>query len=175
MPAEIIFKDAAGFRPVCPFFELFRSINVGGHHRVKMADLKALFEELSFKDVRTYVQSGIVAKDIERFFEKRFGFAARVMSRRGDDGTKLHVVILNNTPPEATLAALAARAQALSGVDAEDRYIHRGTVLYLHTPNGLGRSKLAETVMRTLSDDATLHSWRTVLALQDLAQQTGAS
>ncbi len=158
---------------------------------MKMADLKALFEELSFKDVRTYVQSGIVAKDIERFFEKRFGFAARVMLRSlaewrelvesnpfpdaANDGTKLHVVILNNTPPEATLAALAARAQALSGVDAEDRYIHHGTVLYLHTPNGLGRSKLAETVMRTLSGDATLRNWRTVLALQDLAQQTGAS
>ena len=91
------------------------------------------------------------------------------------DGTKLHVVILDNTPPEATLAALAARAQALSGADAEDRYSRRGTVLYLHTPNDLGQLGAAEIVWRTLSGDATMRNWRTVLALKDLAQQTGAS
>jgi uncharacterized protein (DUF1697 family) len=100
------------------FIALFRGLNVGGQHRVKMADLKALFEELGFQEVWTSVQSGnvvaragvrsppIMAQDIERCFEKRFGFAARVILRSlaewmeliesnpfpdvASDGTKLH-------------------------------------------------------------------------------------
>ena len=38
----------------------FRGINVGGKNIIKMTDLKACFESLGFKDVRTYIQSGNV-------------------------------------------------------------------------------------------------------------------
>ena len=39
---------------------LLRGINVGGHRRIKMNDLKLLFESLGFTDVTTYIQSGNV-------------------------------------------------------------------------------------------------------------------
>ena len=39
---------------------LLRGINVGGHRRIKMNDLKLLFESLGFSDVTTYSQSGNV-------------------------------------------------------------------------------------------------------------------
>ena len=43
-----------------PYLALLRGINVGGKNIIKMADLKACFEEIGFSDVATYIQSGNV-------------------------------------------------------------------------------------------------------------------
>ena len=37
---------------------LFRGLNVGGKHIVKMQELRALLENLGLQDVKTYIQSG---------------------------------------------------------------------------------------------------------------------
>ena len=37
-----------------------RGINVGGHKKIKMADLRLLLEGLGYKEVMTYIQSGNV-------------------------------------------------------------------------------------------------------------------
>ena len=42
------------------YVALLRGINVGGNHLIKMADLKACFEEQRLRDVATYIQSGQV-------------------------------------------------------------------------------------------------------------------
>ena len=65
------------------YIALLRGINVGGHKKLKMTDLKLLFEDLGFENVTTYIQSGNVvfsAKDgenleakISKEIEKRFG------------------------------------------------------------------------------------------------------
>ncbi|MFT4668590.1 MAG: hypothetical protein ACI9M9_000407 [Flavobacteriaceae bacterium] len=48
------------------YIALLRGINVGGYKKVLIADLRALFESLGFKDVKTYIQSGnVVFKTIE--------------------------------------------------------------------------------------------------------------
>lgn len=39
---------------------LLRGINVGGNHKVVMADLRAVFEKMGFHDVLTYINSGNV-------------------------------------------------------------------------------------------------------------------
>ena len=39
---------------------ILRGINVGGHKKILMKDLKGLFEGLGFSDVQTYIQSGNV-------------------------------------------------------------------------------------------------------------------
>lgn len=41
------------------YIALLRGINVGGH-LIKMADLKARFEEIGLKDVKTFIQTGNV-------------------------------------------------------------------------------------------------------------------
>ncbi len=68
---------------------LLRGINVGGHKKMKMANLKLLLEELGFADVATYIQSGnvIFSTKIENGLEKiiseailsRFGFEVPVL------------------------------------------------------------------------------------------------
>ena len=42
------------------FVALLRGINVSGQKKIKMSDLKNLFEALSFTNVQTYIQSGNV-------------------------------------------------------------------------------------------------------------------
>ena len=44
------------------YVALLRGLNVGGHHKVNMADLREMFSspQLSFSDVQTYIQSGNV-------------------------------------------------------------------------------------------------------------------
>src|SRR6476469_8639107 len=71
---------------------LLRGINVGGHRKVPMAQLRALAEELGFANVRTYVASGNLVFDgegtgaalearLERAIEHRFGFPVDVIVR----------------------------------------------------------------------------------------------
>ena len=73
------------------YLALLRGINVGGKNIIKMADLKASFEEMGFSNVVTYIQSGNVLfqceqKDkleltamIEKGLSKRFNFEAKVV------------------------------------------------------------------------------------------------
>ena len=42
------------------YIALLRGINIGRKNRIKMADLKIIFESMGFKDVNTYLQSGNV-------------------------------------------------------------------------------------------------------------------
>ena len=39
---------------------LLRGINVGGHHRLPMLELKVLFKQLGLENIKTYIQSGYV-------------------------------------------------------------------------------------------------------------------
>ena len=55
-----------------------------GDNVIKMADLRATFEELGFSDVRTLIQSGNV---VFRSAERRHGRATRPPSRRACHGT----------------------------------------------------------------------------------------
>lgn len=82
------------------YVALFRGINVGGHHIVKMADLTKLFVELGMTNVKTYIQSGNIvfaAKEppaelqeiILQGFAAKFGFEPDIMIRSMADIKKL--------------------------------------------------------------------------------------
>src|SRR5439155_26831574 len=70
---------------------LLRGINVGRAKRVAMADLRALFEELGYGEVRTLLNSGnvvftaragnsaTIATRIEKALTKRLGISTRVI------------------------------------------------------------------------------------------------
>jgi len=78
---------------VTTFIGFLRGVNVGGHRVVKMERLRALFEELGFGDVRTYIQSGNVFFDtkptprvtlerkIAKHLEAKLGFDVTVFVR----------------------------------------------------------------------------------------------
>ena len=173
------------------FVALFSGINVGGNRIVKMVELKAFFEELGFGNVATYIQSGNVVfkagdgdavgltTKLEKAFEERWGFRSRIMVRDAawfdrlvaenpypevaGDHTKLHAYTLERAPTDAEVAPLTERCTG------PERFMVRDDVLYLHAPDGLGKSKFAEVLPRVLKVPGTARNWRTVLALLEMA------
>ena len=174
------------------YVALLRGINLGARNKIGMADLRALFENLEAEDVETYVQSGNVvfrsrtARDelgrrIERRISSELGLEIKVLLRtsaelaklvagnpfakRQSDPVKLHVTFLADTPAPA-------RVRALDRTQFEpDEFRVAGREVYLHTPNGYGRSKLSNAYFETqLGVAATTRNWKTVTALADLAQ-----
>jgi uncharacterized protein (DUF1697 family) len=83
------------------YVALLRGINVGGNSKVEMKRLKALFEELGFSDIQTYINSGnIIFSDsklartkllaaIEKGIKKEFGFEVKVLLRTAAEIQKL--------------------------------------------------------------------------------------
>jgi len=72
------------------YVALLRGINVGGKNTVSMTPLKRTVENLGFKDVKTYINSGNViftsnrqpsAEEIATAIQKAFGFAVPVILR----------------------------------------------------------------------------------------------
>ncbi|CAM5600541.1 hypothetical protein MAUB1S_10158 [Mycolicibacterium aubagnense] len=172
------------------FVALFSGINVGGNRIVKMAELRDFFEQLGFADVASYVQSGNVVfrsthtdaialtNMLQDAFERRWGFHSRIMVRDAawfarlvadnpypeiaEDTTRLHAMTLEREPTPEEVARLAEKCTG------PERFEVKGDVLYLHAPDGLGKSKFAEILPRTLKVPGTMRNWRSVLALAAL-------
>ncbi|PRX56477.1 DUF1697 domain-containing protein [Flagellimonas meridianipacifica] len=70
---------------------LLRGINVGGHKKIKMAELREVLSCNGFQEVQTYIQSGNIifqtksqtslelAKKIKQLIEDKFGFQVPVL------------------------------------------------------------------------------------------------
>ena len=174
------------------YVALLRGVNLGARNKVSMADLRTLFESLGAEDVQTYVQSGNVifksrvggagelTEAIERGISRELGLDIRIMLRTSErlarivagnpfaasqsDGTKLHVTFLADVPERA-------RAHRLDSVAFEpDEFRVQGREVYLHTPNGYGRSKLSNAYFeKQLDVAATTRNWNTVTKLAELA------
>jgi len=173
------------------YIALFRGINVGGHNKMPMKELAALLEGLGLSGLRTYIQSGNVvfraprgtgahwSATIRTTVEGRFGFSPCVLVM---EAAVLAKVAAANPYPEAEadhktlhLFFLAAKPKS-PDVEAMDRiktptesYTLLGTVFYLHAPDGIGKSKLAERAERLLGVEATARNWRTVREVLALA------
>ena len=172
------------------FIALIRGINVGGHKKVKMADVKILCEELGLADVRTHLQSGNVvfrtsktdrarlAKDLE----KALGVEARVILRTADELRK--AVAANPMLAEAESApsgfivmfleekpsAKAMQALRDSHAGPEEFQLH-GAELYIRYGADMGRSKLTNALIeRKLGVAGTSRNWNTVTKLVELSE-----
>lgn len=173
---------------------LLRGINVGGRNTVAMADLRRVVERLGHTDVATYVASGNVvftsdvsdtaglADALERAIADRFGVTPAVIvvgnqafARIVDDNPfpepedlrHVHVVFRADDPTDAEVAAVdVARRDAADAGSRDDARVI-GRTLYLHTPDGFGRSRLVELLNRgPIMAAATARNLRTVLRLR---------
>jgi uncharacterized protein (DUF1697 family) len=171
---------------------LLRGVNVGGHNKVPMARFRTLLGSLGHTDVATYLQSGNavfssskrsapkLANEVEQALVDELGVDVRVlvitqarleqvvqgnpMAALEDDPTHLHVAFLSSPPDTKEAARLDPTPFA------PDTFAVVGDVVYLHYPNGMGRSKLDPgKVFNPLGVWATARNWRTVNALLDLA------
>lgn len=172
---------------------LLRGINVGGAKKVPMAELRTLLEGLGHGGVRTYLQSGqavftsdhgdaeALAAELTAAIEKHFGFSVDVLVRDHAylaaiadncpfpaaelEAKQLHVTYFSEPVDAARFAAIDQPAFLPEEFRLGDR------ALYLYTPNGLGRSKLAEQLAKprvNLGLIATTRNWNTVVKLVEM-------
>lgn len=170
---------------------LFRGINVGGSHRLPMTDLRQLLERSGCTEVRTYIQSGNaicrsgetnmdrLARQVTAAVSRSHGFEPRVLVLTLAELKKaaannpfpqavqfpqsLHLFFLAERPPRPDLKALEALKTPT------ERFKLEGKTFYVHTPDGFGKSKLAERTERLLGVEATARNWRTVTTLIEMA------
>ncbi|MEV7833667.1 DUF1697 domain-containing protein [Streptomyces subrutilus] len=174
---------------------LLRGINVGGHKKVPMAELRTVLEGLGHGDVRTYLQSGNavfdsarqdpagLARELEAAIEAHFGFRVPSLVLDGAhlaavvaacpfpvaelEGKQLHATFFSAQPGPERFAALDAAAYLPEEYRVGDR------VVYLYAPDGLGRSRLGEALARPAvvkGLDVTTRNWNTVVKLAGLTR-----
>jgi uncharacterized protein (DUF1697 family) len=176
------------------YLALFRGINVGGNNMLPMKELKALLEKNGCEGVRTYIQSGNVilnsstsdaaslAKKLSAAVAKSHGFEPRVLlltraeleraaagnpfPGAAENPQSVHLFFLDGAPNKPDLNALEALKTKTESFALKDR------ILYLHTPDGLGRSKMAARAAKCLGVQATARNWRTVTTLLEMMAGT---
>jgi len=171
------------------FIALLRAVNLPGHNKVGMADLRALLEKLGFEEPRSLLQSGNLvfgsegrtSAQLESLLEaeakKRLGLdtdffvrsarewkalmAANPFSDEAKrDPAHLVVLCLKAAPGRPALTALQAAIVGREVVATEGRQA------YAVYPDGIGRSKLtAALIERKLGTRGTGRNWNTVLKL----------
>jgi len=173
------------------YVAMLRGINVGGRATVAMADLRTLFTDLGYGDVRTYIQSGnvvfrtpgraaVLSTAIEERLEGSLGLPLKVVLRTnaqlvkaldrnplaggGRDSAKLHISFLAGAPT-------SARARAIDpGAYLPDEFRIVGREVYVHCPDGYGRTKLNNGFFeRALDVVATTRNLQTVAELTRLS------
>jgi len=173
---------------------LLRGINVSGQKKIKMAELKSLFQKLGYSNVDTYIQSGNVVFDsgrqpatikleIEYQILNHFGYEVKVFIITREELKKilssnpftkvpeteynrLHVVILSDYPTKEGLQKLLQIKSDNEFIELIDKFV------YLYTPDGIGKSKLNNnSIEKKLGVTATARNFRTINKLFDLSDR----
>jgi len=178
---------------------LLRGINVGGRNKVPMAELREVVAALGHDGVTTYIQSGNVlfttadtdtaklAAALESAIEARFGLWSSVVVLSRDelagvlaanpypdepDPRLVHVVFLNGEPPPDLLDRIAAAGKAAAAEGSRDAVQASGRALYLHTPDGFGRSELAQNIFRIVTPPSKQKKQALAATARNLATTT---
>jgi uncharacterized protein (DUF1697 family) len=174
------------------YVALLRSVNVAGHGRIAMNDLRESFASLGYDGVVTYIQTGnvlfstssksekAIAEAIEAQLAEDFGDAPAVLLRTvpelrrigaaspyakaGANPARHHVTFLATAPPPAVLKALELPPSR------HDELVVDGREVYVHTPDGYAETKYTGTFLeRRLGVVSTTRNWNTVTKLCELA------
>ncbi len=173
---------------------LLRGINVSGHHKIKMNDLIELLTKKGFKNVSTYIQSGniifesdeidkqLIENKISTIIFEAYNYTIKTSvisfeeltnifnsnpflnKNAAIDISKLHVTILNLSPTNDLIDQLKSKF-----IDLDDQFEIYNNIIYIHTPNGYGRTKLTNTVFeKKFSCSSTTRNWKTISKLIEL-------
>lgn len=178
------------------YITLLRAINVGGHAKLPMADLRAFFAKLGFANAQTLLQTGNVVftgakkatASLERLLEaelaKRLGLKTDFMVRTAPEWEAL--VAANPFPDMATadpahLVVMFLKADAdpkkakalQAAITGREILRAKGKQAYITFPDGTGTSRLTNAVLeRALGTRSTGRNWNTVLKIAALAATT---
>ncbi|MFT8321109.1 MAG: DUF1697 domain-containing protein [Bacillus sp. (in: firmicutes)] len=173
------------------YIALIRGINVGGHNRIKMKELKDLLSTNGLEQVTTYIQSGNIvfrsdekAETVQQLIEQEiqnfYGFSVTVMVRAAleweqiihhcpypanalAEGESVHLALLKAAFTEEKMNALLAYQSG-----TEVCHIHE-KVVYVYLRQSFHKSKLAIQLQK-IGNPTTVRNWKTVMKLEMMAQ-----
>lgn len=188
-------RSSYGVPMTLKYAALLRGINVSGHKKVPMAELRTVLGELGHGDIATYLQSGnavfssdnddeeALAAALEQAIERRFGFSVGCLVRSGSylgavaDACPFPAAELAGRQLHVTYFGQPVDAARFAPVDAEkflpEEFRLGDRALYLYAPDGLGRSRLAAALSRPALNKgltATSRNWNTVAKLVEMTR-----
>jgi uncharacterized protein (DUF1697 family) len=137
---------------------LLRAINVGGHRKIAMVDLRDWMGALGFADTRSILQTGNLIFSCKSPADNPLPVEAE------RDPSRLIVLFLKKAPSAGGVAALQRAIRGLEIVRCV------GKQLYGFYPDGVGQSRLTSSLVeRKLGTPGTGRNWNTVLKIGKLA------
>ena len=173
-------------RRVTAYVALLRGVNLVGKSTLKMADLKAIAEELKLEKARTYIASGNLLflsdrseeglrRDLEKALQAHMSKDVRVMLRTANEmekvvksnpftnqpGNIVQAFFMNERPPKNLTETARNKA--------DDERIAPGTreVFVAYGEKGIGRSRLRIPA----AEAGTARNMNTVAKLAELARE----
>ncbi len=171
------------------FVAFLRGINVGGHRKIPMTDLRRICVAItSDPTVRTYIASGNVmfaansdadalAKEIAKAVKGTFGFDVPVLVLNEvtlratldgcpfprDAGKCVHAFLCYDDLQldSCGVAALKSPTEAVAVV---------GRTVWLYAPDGIGRSKLAVKMEKLIGVAATARNLNTMIKMVEMLE-----
>jgi uncharacterized protein (DUF1697 family) len=174
---------------------ILRGINVGGKRKILMADLRSLFENNGFTDVKTYIQSGNVffssaskrdlisiSNLLEKAILDEYGFTVPVvvvshqeieraiksnpfLLEEDIDIKQLHLTFLKEKPTTEN------RLNAESYNYEPDKFIIKEKNVFINCIGKYHKTKLSNNFFESkLKVSATTRNWKTVMKLFELSK-----
>jgi len=180
-------------RTMITYIAFLRGINVGGHKKIKMADLRLLLEGLGYKDVISYIQSGNVIfssleKDrgklenqISKAINTHYGFEVPVLVitrteinkildnnpyKDPDDlaNNKIYFVLLKEMPQKEDIEATSAV------IFENEKFIITPECVFIRYDLGAGKAKCSINFFESkLKVTTTSRNYRTMTKLLELS------
>lgn len=175
---------------------LLRGINVSGHNKIKMTDLKAALCTLGFENLSTYIQSGnlifeskiSLAADLEKMIEDKIKthfeldvrclvhtkkefqnyFEHTPFDQNEIDTKKLYYIHLEKEADQKLFDEIVN-----IGANQEEMAL-KAKLIYVYYPNGYGRSKVGNNFFeRKLKMKATARNFNTMKNMNDTLNTLG--
>ncbi len=173
------------------YIVLLRGINVGGHKKLPMVELRELLSNSGFESVRTYIQSGNVIlesdeesfQNIEDIIQKaifnHFGFEVSILVRTRQELQAIidncpfseekmrdsYFMILHTIPDKNLIESVSHISYP------NEEFIITNSCLYFYCSMGYGNVKFNGNLFeRKLKTAATTRNYRTMVKLLSLSE-----
>jgi uncharacterized protein (DUF1697 family) len=164
------------------FVALLRAVNVGGTGKIAMDELKALCERIGFDNVRTYIQSGNIVFRTTHDAASVQALLAEALAAKMKASVRVHLrtaaqlrrTLANNpfakAEPNRVIVFFLDEPPGKSALDGlvipgNEEVRLAGREIYVHYPDGQGRSRLKLPQART----GTGRNLNTVAKLVEMA------
>lgn len=174
------------------YIALLRGINVGGHKKVPMAELRAVLSNSGLDNVQTYIQSGNVIFDtseistekletkIHNSIKDHFGYEVSIILKKPQEiqsildrcpfeegkKEKSYFVMLHNTPGKELVEEASKKEYP------NEAYFIIGDCIYFFCATGVGKAKFNSNFFeRKLKTTSTTRNYNTMMKLLSLSAE----